>query len=514
MKSADLRLLARALPEVLRAHLALRLFPAIALDNALDRAEAKPLAHPTGDPQAQRIAKTVRALARRVPGSTCLVEALAVCRLLQADGYPARLRIGVRRDGPESPRLLHAHAWVELEDGIVVGRLDGLASYSPLATPLRSDVHPTARELVVALLSHDRIRRVWPANASARDVWDICESEELFGLVHDEITTLGEHEQWPRVIRDDLWRRCLEATARELINAEEVRDVLATLASSGVRPVLFKGTALAYGTYRSPFMRPRCDTDLFVPRSQIEEVRRVLSSRGYQKTRCADGDFVHRQFEMHKRDRLGLLHAFDFHWAISTQIAFADLLTYDELAAGSVPLPSLGESARGAGGVHALLIGCVHPVMHHRNEERLLWLYDIHLSASGLTGDQFQRFAELAMERKVGAICAAALERSREVFRTPVPDAILATLRDASGERSAAYLRPGRFWLHEQVANLRALSSWSDRARLVGEVLFPNRRYILDIYQLSATPLTSLLLPALYAHRNVRGLWDILHRRK
>jgi len=44
--------------------------------------------------------------------------------------------------------------------------------------------------------------------------------------------------------------------------------------------------------------------------------------------------------------------------------------------------------------------------MHHRRAHSLVWVYDVHLLASRLSAPQFDRFAELALEKQVAAVCA------------------------------------------------------------------------------------------------------------
>jgi len=506
------RLLARALAEIVRAHVGLRLFPSRALAGRFDTDCLVGPPHECGHPDVRRIAAAVQSVSRRVPGSTCLVVALAACRLLHSNGYPARLCIGVRR-GEVNANLLKAHAWVEYDGAIVIGELDDLAEYSPLARRSPFVEHSPARSQIVALLRNDS-DRAWTGHARAEDVLAVCETEELAAIVHNTLVQLTEDEQWPGAVQDALASQSRDGLACELARAAELRAALAALDEDGIHPILFKGTALAYQLYASPALRPRCDTDLFIRRDECDRVRRVLGGLGYRATPYADGTFVHRQFEMQKQDRFGLLHALDFHWAVSTQIVFSDLLTYDELLSGSVEIRALGPGARGAGHVHALLVSSVHPAMHHRNAERLLWLSDIHLLASRLTEHELRQFVDLARAKRVGAICAAALERTCMVFATVLPPWTIADLRKTPDEPSAIYLRPGRRWHHELVSNLRALTEWSDRLRLLREVVFPSRQYVLEAYRLDASPFTTLLLPALYAHRNVRGLWNILQRRK
>ena len=239
-------------------------------------------------------------------------------------------------------------------------------------------------------------------------------------------------------------------------------------------------------------------------------------ARGYTNTPYCDGELLFCQFEMAKTDDLGVEHPFDIHWKISTQSTFADLLTYQELFDRVVPIPALGTHARGAGPVHALLLACIHPVMHHRNSARLIWIHDVHLLAARLSTADFEEFAELAIEKRVAAICAQQLRLAVAMFgggtrAAPTIDALAAP---RSREPSAAYLSPGRRWHDELISNVRSLRRWRDRVQLLREVLFPNPRYMLAAYGVGDSARSSALLPALYLHRAVRGAWKILVGRK
>jgi len=61
---------------------------------------------------------------------TCLVTAVVVEALLNQHGYPARLQVGVQRGSGGS---FAAHAWVVLEDAVVVGGpVSVINEYTPL----------------------------------------------------------------------------------------------------------------------------------------------------------------------------------------------------------------------------------------------------------------------------------------------------------------------------------------------------------------------------------------------
>jgi hypothetical protein len=343
---------------------------------------------------------------------------------------------------------------------------------------------------------------------------EVCADEDLIGLVHQRLCERPDQRDWPDTLCAEVAKQARGGAARELVRREELISVLGALVEAGVGPILLKGTPLAYSVYGAPALRPRQDTDLIVRRDALDAVARTMTDLGYTAPPYCDGERVFGQFALEKEDRLGVEHAFDFHWKISTQSVFADLLTYDELAADAAPIPALGASARAAGPVHALLLACLHPVMHHRNVERLIWVYDIHLLASRLSAAEFQRFSDLAVDRGVGAICARQLAHARSRFGTRMPEGLLPRLAAVQSEASAVYLRPGRRWHHEFASSVRGLPRWHDRIRLMREVLLPSPRYMLGAYGLTSRPVGLALLPALYVHRNVHGIWKVLVGRK
>jgi hypothetical protein len=267
--------------------------------------------------------------------------------------------------------------------------------------------------------------------------------------------------------------------------------------------------------YPTPAVRPRRDTDLLVRREEVDDVKSVMHGLGYVATPHCQGALLFSQFEFRKRDRHGVQHAFDFHWKVSTQSVFADLLTYDELSADPEAVPALGSHAWTANRLHALLLACVHPTMHHRSVERLIWVYDVHLLASSLSPECLVEFADMAIAKHVGAICAHELSLARTRFATHITDRLIARLLTRLGhEPSAAYLKQGRRWHDELLSSLRGLPHWGERVRLVREVLFPAPAYILAAYGLTNRKVGVALSPALYVHRGVHGFWKVLVGRK
>ena len=445
----------------------------------------------------------VAGVGRRLPGTRCLPEALAAHRLLLHHGVPAQFRIGVQRPGER----LAAHAWVESRGRVVVGALDELPEYRPL----EQDGERVVRGLA-NLLRRERVS--WPDLATGADRFlAACADQDVTGLVHRALAAHGAG--WPADLKREIAGRARGEAGAEMVRARETARVLDALAAVGARALIYKGTALAYGVYPYPALRPRNDTDLFIRESDRPAVDRTLQAIGYEATNLSGGDVLFRQYEVQREDEFGLTHALDIHWALSTQTLFANLLDYDELDASAVPLPALGPNARTFGPADALLLACVHPAMHHQNEERLIWLYDVHLLAERLSPADWRRFTDAATGKSVAAICRDALARAVSRLRTNVPGNVLHQLERAAArnEPTARYLETGRRWGDELASSLGALS-WRGRLRLMREVAFPAPRYMLAAYGVSGARLGPALLPALYVHRGARGVWKVLTGRK
>lgn len=370
---------------------------------------------------------------------------------------------------------------------------------------------PSVPARLAAVLRGASVR--WLDLGLTRDeLFALCDREDLRGLLFSRIAASDATHDWPADIRHELAQSVRDDTVREMLRREEAAAILFALTAGGVRPIVVKGTALAYTVYDTPVARPRLDIDLLIDAADQTAARKVLEGCGYVAPPYCDQLFS--QFQMERVDKLGLRHVIDVHWKISTQPVFADVLTYEGMRSRAVPAPALGPSAVVPCGVDALLLACIHPVMHHQNAERILWIYDTHLLASSLTRDGFHDFVGRATRARVAAVCAGQLRLAHAFFDTRIPADDLRELSAAVHEPSAAYLTSERTWRHELASSIRALPRVADRLKLLRAVLLPSPGYILGAYGLRGNVLGPWLLPALYVHRNVRGAWKILMGKK
>ena len=116
---------------MLALHAALRVLPFTTLRRRLDRWAAR--ASASSRAQANDIARVrwaVEAMGRRIPGTTCLCEALTGYGMLRRRGHDAVIRIGVRHG---AVMALDAHAWVECDGTVVIGLTPVLTEYAVLS---------------------------------------------------------------------------------------------------------------------------------------------------------------------------------------------------------------------------------------------------------------------------------------------------------------------------------------------------------------------------------------------
>jgi hypothetical protein len=345
---------------------------------------------------------------------------------------------------------------------------------------------PLARAAVCALLREDAP----PASVPA-DVLAAARADDVHLLLADRLRLPSFGDE----LRD--------AAVVEACRAHELQAVLAGMTAAGVRPILLKGASLAQTHYSRPELRPRSDTDLMIASADRDASARVLLTLGYDRLLEVDGEVAIGQFHFQKHDRNGLFHAVDVHWRVSNVRAFAEVLTYEELARDSVALPALGPGAWSPSPVHALLVACVHRVAHHSDTDNLLWLFDVHLLARAFTPDECDAFAALASARRMRAVCARTLSLAQEAFGG-IDVEWIAALSDphSLNEPSAAFLGGGLRQVDILRADLAATPGWRTRIELLREHLFPRAGFMYERYGVR----TRLALPWLYLRRIVTGL--------
>ena len=84
-----------------------------------------------GSMSVEKIVWGIKLMSPYIPAASCLTQALTAQMLMRRLGHPACLRIGVVKQGE---RDLKAHAWVESQGRIVIGKLADLSRYTVLSS--------------------------------------------------------------------------------------------------------------------------------------------------------------------------------------------------------------------------------------------------------------------------------------------------------------------------------------------------------------------------------------------
>lgn len=354
--------------------------------------------------------------------------------------------------------------------------------------------------LLAALVRGDQI--AWPfAGAQAeQDFLDAARNHGVLPLIGWRHRRQNVLDGWPATLQQAIASRVRHHSIAEHVHHGELSAVAGALAARSVRAIVLKGAALAHTHYPHPCLRPREDFDLLVREADVDAATDALQARGYAPLDAVSGRFVAYQQTFVRDGAGGVRHACDLHWRVSNRPAFAQLLPWDDLAAGARPVRALDDAVDALAPAHALLVACLHRVAHHYDAPTLIWLYDIHLLAGSLTEDEASRFVALAREHRVASICARGIAVAAHHFRTVLPEP-LTHLAPAGEEPLVAYMDTGLRPVDVLISDLRALTGWSARVQLLREHLFPSPRYLRSV----ASHFGSGPLPVVYARRIFRG---------
>lgn len=334
-----------------------------------------------------------------------------------------------------------------------------------------------------------------PALQAAWDYATFASADELLAQL-----LVDARPPVPEALARQAASRLRDAHARELMRFRTLRELTAACAAAGLPILLMKGAGLAYTLYPAAHLRPSDDVDVLVARASLAGADSVLTALGYVRRLEPDAALASTQRHYVLTGDGGAERVVDLHWETSNRQAFLDVLSFESAWAASRPIPALA-GARTLGPVDALLLACTHRIAHHANSPSLLWLWDIHLLAAALHGEEAASLVRRAERARVAAVVDHSLRAAAARFATPLDPALLARLRAATGEPSAAFIDGVRRPVDWLVSDLAASRSLTRRWHLLREHLLPPLAYMRQRY--AAWP--GALLPLAYVHRALRG---------
>lgn len=264
----------------------------------------------------------------------------------------------------------------------------------------------------------------------------------------------------------DVFKRAFaESWVRSHQILEGLSAVLDGLLSAGIPPILFKGAALALGTYPKAALRPMVDVDVLVPHDAFEEAGRVLGRLGARPT---SKDPEGRRAMLHGTEHLleigGRPLAVDLHRSALWECRRPG--DDDSFRQEAVPVPGR-EDARMLCSSDELLVVCVHGLRWSQLRP-VYWIAD----AMTLIRDErapvdWERLVGEARRRRLARPVAAALRFLAGAFDAPVPAPAIAALESGAGRLRDRLELACRSRAPQPLRGL--FLHWCDHARVSGE---------------------------------------------
>ena len=319
---------------------------------------------------------------------------------------------------------------------------------------------------------------------SVDDLSPYSDQDLLDHLDHHGISFLADEQKaLPSSLNTIMSQRKAMAVASEAIKQKALAELFDAFSAAGINAVLFKGSALAYALYPNSWLRPRSDSDVLILPSDKQKADTVLQQQGFTKLFAIEGEFVSHQSTYGKQLLAKSFLNIDLHWQINNRQMFATSITATQLIENGQQLSQFGaqplkSTAHIPSHVDSLLIAAIHQAGHHNKEERLAWVYDIHILASSLDSESWNTLTTRAIEKRIAAITLKALSTSQAYFRTNIEQRWIDKLAAISGEASAVFLNTSLSERHYFWADLKTLASLRQQLTFIRENLLPSPTYV------------------------------------
>lgn len=341
-------------------------------------------------------------------------------------------------------------------------------------------------------------------NSKSGSVDDLIAAASEHGvtlLLHEQIKLNQDAVDYPSSLLDRLVEIERNEIAAELFRLAETRTALICLRDAGIQVLVLKGTALAYGLYAKPYLRPRIDADLLFADAEIAQAAGMaLEAIGYQCLSLMpkpDKNAISYEVAYRKTSRHGTTQTMDVHWALANNALYGSRFSSAELIEHARDIKALAPNAKGLGWIHAMAHACVHRVAHlpEGQGDKLIWLYDMHLMCARFSDQDWKDFVGLAEQRQLAGAFTSGLQETVAAFNTILPEHLLPMLVNlAKKERfkvskagSAIYIDlHGLYWMTN-----------GQRWHWFLQTFFPPAEYMMERDGLTS----SLQLPLAYAKR-------------
>lgn len=169
-----------------------------------------------------------------------------------------------------------------------------------------------------------------------------------------------------------------------------LNDILHAFAAENIPVIVLKGPALAFSIYPDPAIRSFSDLDLLVTPEHFVAARGALIRKGFKPVFHRFELFTDLQYEEHFSPHPGSLHALtvELHWNPLRSYGIKRTDTLQGLFDRALRIDTPAVSFNTLSHVDALILYSQHMILHHTQDIRLSWLYDISLLAGCISADE------------------------------------------------------------------------------------------------------------------------------
>ncbi|TAJ07056.1 MAG: hypothetical protein EPO61_13835 [Nitrospirae bacterium] len=304
----------------------------------------------------------------------------------------------------------------------------------------------------------------------------------------------------------------VKIAAQNLVLAEELSSLLRRFQDHRLPCIPIRGPALAEQLYGDVTARAMGDLDLLVPRDRLPEIAGLLTDAGYREIDRRPGFARTFSYTLEfVKKRHGWIYV-EPHWTIAYP-PVADRIDMDSVWQRAVPGHVAGVNTLLLNRTDLLLHLCFH-LLHKREQAPLLWWRELALLIrQEPAAIDWAQVLRMAKQTGQGELLAETLGQVRALFRSPVPEPVLAQLAVQPEQTSRNFLRRRLAPLlrgdscvdgRESLAQLLVLKGFPAKWRYACGILFPSSEFMRAHYGLTGRP----WLGYHYAARLLHLLWE------
>ncbi|MEH6592446.1 MAG: nucleotidyltransferase family protein, partial [Halioglobus sp.] len=180
---------------------------------------------------------------------------------------------------------------------------------------------------------------------------------------------------------------------------------------------------------------------------------------------------------------MGVVNTLDIHHKITNAQWLTQQLEYSELKDNSIQIDYNDQKVPVLTPLYALIHACIHRMTNKSNdiENRLIWLYDIHLLSQKLTQQDWDNLLLIAAEKQLSAIVSESLAVTQYALATTIPAQVTTDLEKITNSQTAQNTGADRR-ITNYITGLLDLKGGGKRWRYLKELLFPPTAYVMAKY--------------------------------